>query len=189
MNLHPQDRKALRQAREVAGGVRDRLDVIARNLRLYGHLPGCCHFAAVGLADALVEAGLQARVAATVGHSFAHVELPVDGHTLVVDVTASQYGLPRVYTLLPWKRAIPEHRPAVAGGEFARAAAKFAAGVDFKNVPDRWWAIPVEALPSALDAAGTMAPRLTIGAPRMPRPDLRLLPWPGLPGGPGTPGL
>ena len=143
-----------KRATAIAEQVRASLVAFAEHFNINKELGGLCHFAALGLVEALRADGLHAVVASTGGHSWANVLLEGGLSPILVDVTATQFGLAPVYVRLPWQRPHALYEVRIKGTRCAIEAQKAADGV-IERAPANWWSIPPWDLPAALKRAGT----------------------------------
>lgn len=148
------DRPAIKKAKTIAREVRERLEVVVRHVGGRKDMSGFCHFAALGLVAALRAEGLHAVEASTGGHSFAHVLLDGAAEPLLLDITASQYGLAPVYVRLPGQRRSWAHGARVKGRR-AREGAEQIIPLHLTNAPPKWWAVAPAHLLEILVEHGT----------------------------------
>lgn len=149
------DRATIKTAKSIAATTRARLEAIARHLGVGETLAGLCHFAALGLVEALREEGLRAVVASSGGHSWATVLLEAADEPLLVDITATQYGLARVYVRLPRQARRWPYDAARVRGERARAPAQEVADEVIVRAPERWWSIEAKEMAAACRSSRT----------------------------------
>jgi hypothetical protein len=159
------DRATIAKARKIAQGVRARLEVIARFVGANETMAGLCHFGVLGLVSALREGGLRAVPASSGEHWWAHVLLEASDEPLLLDVTASQFGLAPVYVRLPGQPRRGQYSAAQAKGAQAKGAQAKGGAKDcvdrvIAGAPERWWVIAPTDLPGALRAAGTRLTKL-----------------------------
>lgn len=158
------DRAIAIEAKRIVTGVRARLEIIAEHIGNSSTMGGLCHFAALGLTQALVSADLPAILVSDGGHSWSDVELR--SGKMLVDITATQYG----FTAPVFIRMPHERRPTWPRGSGNRwkrlycaavkglEAQKLCQGVADEHVhrpPPAWWSIELHALPLALVWCGT----------------------------------
>lgn len=159
------DRAIAIEAKRIAAGVRVRLEIVARFIGNREDMGGLCHFAALGLTQALVSEDLPAVLVSDGGHSWSHVQLSTG--EMLLDITATQYG----FTAPVFVRMPREPRPAWPRGERGKRWRRlYGVAVDgvkaqklcqetadqhVHGAPPDWWRIELHALPLALVCAGT----------------------------------
>ena len=158
------DRAIAVEAKRIATGVRARLEIIAAHIGEKPNMGGLCHFAALGLTQALCSAELPATLVSDGGHSWSHVHLSTGD--MLVDITATQYGFAApVFIRMPreprptwprgsgnrWKRLYCS----VVEGLAAQKPCQQVADQHVHRAPPCWWSIDLHALPLALVWCGT----------------------------------
>lgn len=166
------DRAITIEAKRIARDVRARVEVVSEYLNTVETLAGLCHFAALGVTQAMCSADIPAFLASDGGHSWTEVDLSKG--LMLADVTASQFGFADVFIRMPGKprpridRLPPE---TWGGGRFHRirremyvtrvtglVAQRMASSVAdevITNAPDDWWMLSIEHLRDALVVFGT----------------------------------
>lgn len=171
------DRAIAIEAKRVATGVRARLEIVAQHIGNRPDMGGLCHFAALGLTQALCSAELPAVLVSDGGHSWSHVELSTG--PMLVDITATQYGFAApVFVRMPreprpaWPRGERGKRwrrlyDVVVSGLRAQKDCQKVANEHVHRAPLAWWTIELHALPLALVWAGTCLYREREDGPRI----------------------
>jgi hypothetical protein len=153
-----EDQRIARKVRELGEEHRRRVEVLAEYLGMSCSLCGLCHLAAVTLTQVLVEAGLEAVVASDGHHSWTNVT--VSTGNMLVDVTATQYGLAKVFIRLHpgqsrWRYFDKTIHEVKVSGPIAEMLCRMTIVDTVQSLPDVWWRIDPLDLKPALSTAGT----------------------------------
>jgi hypothetical protein len=185
------DRAITIASKRIAREMRARVEIVAEHLGTVETLAGLCHFAALGVTQAMCSAGLPAFIASDGGHSWTEVELSTG--LMLVDVTASQFGFTDVLIRMPGKPRPTVDRTPIREEERGRRRRQYrrpmylravsaleaqrmcsgVAGMAVARAPHDWFVVPVDELAdllawegTALAPAGRLIARRTAAAPR-----------------------